>query len=297
MIRTVQKKSYSKRKTEDYRLQRKLKFVYSRILKVFYALLLVAFIAFMVWVLKFEGDKKIDEFVYQNSTKLFISMGLNIKSVEIQGNKIVPTNLILDKIFESLGEVSKKSLILLDLENLNKNLTSIGWVESVSIKKKMPGTLIITVNERSPKVIWQSAGQVWLANDNGDLLTQQIEKKYIYLPVILGHEPSKDIPELFKIVHSSKKLSPLVSGASKIGGRRWDITLSNGIKVMLPEENPVNSWKKLEELDGKNAILSKKINYVDMRIENQLTTGLNTEQKNEVSESKKSLENKNGQTE
>ena len=101
----------------------------------------------------------------------------------------------------------------------------------------------------------------------------------------------KDIPQLNKILNSSKKLTDLVSGASKVGGRRWDITLSNGIKVKLPEQDPITSWKKLSELQDKEALFSKRINYIDMRIEGQLITGLEQEEKNEVMESKKQLEN------
>ncbi len=295
MIRAVKKKSYSKRKAEDYILKRKLKFIYSRLLKIFYVLLVIFLIAAAVWVLKYDGNKKISEFTYNKTTDFFISLGLKIERVEIQGNKIVPTNLILDKILASLGDVSKKCLILINLDKLEDNITSIGWVEGVEIRRKLPSTLIIKVIERTPKVIWQSKAKVWLADKQGNLLTDKMDRKYIYLPVIIGQDSLKDIPELFKIISSSEKVEKLVSGAYKIGSRRWDISLNNGIKVKLPEKNPITAWKKLEEIQNKNLIFSKKINYIDLRIEGQLVTGLEKENENEVIESKKKLELQNKQ--
>ncbi len=295
MIRVVKKKSYSKRKAEDYIFKRKLKFALSRLLKVFYVIIALSFIAFVVWILRYEGDRKISEYTYTKTTNFFLSLGLKIDRVEIQGNKIVPTKLILDKILASLGDVSNKSLMLVNLDKLEDDITSIGWVDGAEIRRKLPDTLIIRVIERTPKVIWQNKGKVWLADDEGNLLTDKMERKYIYLPIIIGQEPAKDVPELFNIINSSEKLSKLIKGASKIGGRRWDISLSNGIKVMLPEAKPSGAWKKLEELQNKNLLFSKKINYIDLRIEGQLVTGLEQEKKDEINESKKEIELQNAQ--
>ncbi len=284
MIRVVKKKSYSKRKAEDYILKRRLKFAFSKFARIVQVILGIILVAILVWVIKFDGYTKISNYTYNKATQFFISFGLKIESVEIGGNKTVPTDIILEKIFWSLGDVHSKSIILLDLEKLRNDLTSIGWIESVDIKKKLPDKLIITVIERTPKLLWQNSGKVWLADKYGNLLTQKVEKKYIYLPLVIGKEPLKDIPEFYNIINSSKRLAPMVAGATKIGGRRWDIMLDNKIKIKLPEENAAEAWDKLEEVEKKNLLFSKRINYIDMRIEDQLITGLEKEQKDEAIE-------------
>lgn len=288
MIRTVKKKSYSKRKAEDYIFKRKLKFAFSKFLKVFYFLLVIAIIALNVWIFRYNGDEKIINYVDKKTTEFFISLGLKIERVEIQGNKIVPTNLILNKILSSLGDVSKESLILINLDKLEDDVTSIGWIEGVQIRRKFPDTLIIKVIERTPKLIWQSNRKIWLADTEGNLLTDKMDKKYIHLPVIIGQDPVKDIPEFYTIINSSEKLSKLVNGASKVGGRRWDVALSNGIKVKLPEEKPINAWMKLEEIQSNQTLFSKKINYIDMRIEGELVTGLEENKDESLDTEKKS---------
>ncbi len=274
MAVTRKKKSYSKRKSEDYIFKRKLKFAWSRAVKVLSVIIFIAIIALSVWMYKYNGYTKTSEFIYDKSTKLFIRMGLKIKSVEIEGNKKVPTEVISNKIIESLGDINEKSILLLNLHKLNDDLTSIGWIENIDIKKKLPDTIIIHINERMPKYIWQNNGEVWLADEKGDLLTQKIEKEYIYLPIIVGQNAPTDIPEFINIINSSTDLAKLVVGGNKIGGRRWNINLKNNIKVELPEDNAAIAWKKLAELDKKNNLLSKNIDYIDLRIENQLVTGL-----------------------
>jgi len=291
MIRAVKKKSYSKRKAEDYILKRRLKFAFSRFLKIFYIILAIAVISAGIWILKYDGYQKINDYSYKKLTGFFISLGLQIERVEIEGNKIVPKDIISKKIIESLGDVTQKSLILISLNRLESDITAIGWIDATEIRRKLPGTLIVRVTERKPSIIWQHQGNLWLGDTKGNLLTNKIERKYIYLPVVIGQNPENDVPELFSITSASKNLAELVTGASKIGNRRWDIMLNNGIRIMLPERRPAGSWKKLEELQQKNRLFSKSINYIDMRIEGQLITGL--EQSNDITESKKKIELQN----
>ena len=293
MIRVVKKKSYSKRRAEDYVLKRKLKFFISKFTRIFQVILVIAFVAFLVWTFKYGGNEKIAEFAYNRTNKFLISFGLRIESVEIKGNKTVPTGMILEKIFSSLGDITTKSIILLDLDRMKEEITSIGWVETVDIKKKLPGKIIINITERSPKLLWQNSGKVWLADEFGHLLTEKIEKRYIYLPIVIGYDSAKDIPDLYNIITSSKKLFGMIKGASKIGNRRWDITLNNGIKIKLPEENARASWMKLEELVSKNSLFSKNINYIDMRIEDQIITGMAEEKKDEILESQEKIKSEN----
>jgi cell division protein FtsQ len=276
MIRVIKKKSYSKRKPEDYRFQRKLKFTISRISKIAQILMIILSLAFFGWLYKFGGYEKTSNFIYSQATSFFIGLGLKIESVEIEGNKTVSSDQLLEIIFNSLGDISQNSIILIDLEKLKKDILEIGWIESVSIRKKLPSTIIINITERSPKVIWQSKGQIWLADDKGNLLTQKMEKKYLDLPVIIGQNSIKDIPEIYQIINSSKKLSKMVLNATKLGSRRWDINLNNNLKVKLPEKNATEAWKNLEYLEAKNSLFSKRINYIDMRIEGQLITGLDS---------------------
>ncbi len=284
MIRVVKKKSYSKRKTEDYRFQRKVKFALSRLGKVLQIVAVMAAISLCVWVFGFGGDTVIKNYTHKKATEFFISLGLKIESVEIRGNKIVPTDIILKKIFESLGDVTSKSIVLLDITELQDDITSIGWIESVTIKKKMPGKLIVNVTERSPKIIWQSKGAIWLADQFGNLLTQKMEKKYIYLPLVIGQNADKDIPELFRIINSSTRFKNMIVRATKTGGRRWDIKLNNDIVIKLPEDKPVEAWKKLDVMEKQSALFSKRITYIDMRIEGQLVTGVEKEQQDEISD-------------
>lgn len=278
------KKKYT-RKSENYKRQRKRKFVFTKFARIFQFLLGGLFILFLIWVVKFGGNEKVLEFTYKAATKFFIELDLKVDSVEITGNKIVPTDIILEKIIESMGNFREKSIMLIDLEKLRSDIKTLGWIEDVQIKKKLPDKLIFNITERTPKIIWQNKGKLWLADESGDLLTSEIRKKYLYLPIVIGQKNEKDIPEFFEILKSEPSLEKLVSSAVKVGERRWNMNLNNGIIVMLPEKNAKESWQMLAKIEKDKAIFSKKINYIDLRIESQLVSGLEVKKKDEVKES------------
>jgi cell division protein FtsQ len=285
MAKAHSKKKYTRKKSEDYKRQRKRKFVFAKFTKFFQFLFLGLFILFLVWVFKFGGNEKLSEATYNVATKFFISLDLRIDSLEIKGNKVVPTDIIIAKIIESLGDFREKSIMLIDLEKIREDIKTLGWIEDVQIKKKLPDKLIFNITERTPKIIWQNKGKLWLADESGDLLTSEIRKKYLYLPIVIGQNSQKDIPEFFDILKSEPNLEKLVSGAVKMGERRWNFNLNNNIVVMLPEKDAIKAWQQLAKIEKEKAIFSKKINYIDLRIEDQLVTGLEVEKKDEVKES------------
>lgn len=292
MAKAKPKKKYTRKKSEDYKRQRKRKFAFTKFTKFLQFFVGGLVIIFLIWVVKFGGNEKVSEFTYNLATKFFISLELKIESMEVTGNKIVPTDIILNKIFESMGNFREKSIMLIDLEKLHNDIKTLGWIEDVQIKKKLPDKLIFNITERTPKIIWQNKGKLWLADESGDLLTTEIRKEYLYLPIIIGQKNEKDIPEYFEILKSQPELEKFVTGAVKVGERRWDFNLNNGIVVKLPEEDSIKAWKELAKIEKKNAIFSKKINYIDLRIEGQIVTGLQTEDKNQVKESLDNLAEK-----
>jgi cell division protein FtsQ len=53
--------------------------------------------------------------------------------------------------------------------------------------------------------------------------------------------------------------------ASRIGERRWNIYLDNGLKIMLPDHDVPSSLRVLADADASMALLSKGIRAVDLR--------------------------------
>jgi cell division protein FtsQ len=59
-----------------------------------------------------------------------------------------------------------------------------------------------------------------------------------------------------------------------VADRRWDLRLSNGIDVQLPEDDVAAALHRLVELDRDKKLLSRDITAVDLRLPDRVTVRL-----------------------
>lgn len=275
MVAIVARKPIYKKRPEDFRIRRKLRFIFLRILRAIQLLVLLSMLSFAVWSIWFDKKDLTFQFLNEKSKQVLLDAGLGIKTLEFNGNEKVSNNEIIGAMLQNeLEDINKYPIVMLSIDQVEKNLSGLKWIEEISITKKLPGTVIVNIKEKEPVALWQKDKEVWLSDKDGSLITKDIAE-YIDLPLIVGKNKEADITEVIDIMAASKLLYDRVVSFTKIGGRRWNVKLKNGILVKLPEVFPIKAWRKLEEFENTKSILSKDINYIDLRIEGQLIAGLN----------------------
>ena len=70
----------------------------------------------------------------------------------------------------------------------------------------------------------------------------------------------KTEPDLFENVHA----------AIRIGNRRWDLRMKNGVSIQLPEENPMMAWRRLANYQLSHSILERDLKLLDLRLPDRL---------------------------
>ncbi len=266
------KKKVILKQPEDFIRKRKIRFAINRSLKIFQIFLLVNLGIFLIWCFLFGGDEIVIKNLKNIIAKQTIKLGFELEQLEISGNKTVNHNDIVNAVYNA-SDYSEIPILMLDLEEVQKNISEVGWVDKANLRIKLPNTLEIEIVERKPSFIWVQDGKFSLADIRGNLISYKVTIENQNLPIVKGKDSKKEISELYDIISVSPELKNLVTSAVKIGNRRWDVELKKSIKVKLPENDAINAWRKLAELNKKNNLLSKKISYIDMRIENQLVTG------------------------
>jgi cell division protein FtsQ len=76
------------------------------------------------------------------------------------------------------------------------------------------------------------------------------------------------------MLQSQPELRRRVTAAIRIGGRRWNLRIDNGIDVKLPEENSAAAWAELARLERDFGILGRDLTVIDLRLPNQLQVHL-----------------------
>jgi cell division protein FtsQ len=72
------------------------------------------------------------------------------------------------------------------------------------------------------------------------------------------------------MVTSEPDLAGRVVAAVRIGGRRWNLRLDNGIDVELPEDGTATAWAKLAQLERTSRLLARDVQVIDLRLPDRL---------------------------
>ncbi len=177
-------------------------------------------------------------------------------------------------LLNALGVVPGSSLVAFDAGAARQQLEAMPWIEGASVQRKFPNTLEITVKEREAFAIWQHNGAYVLIDHHGTVMGPLDSSFTGHLTLVTGEGANLAAGELVNQLSATPELMKKVSAAARIGKRRWNLYLDNGVKVALPEQGVSEALQHVADVDKSENILSKGISQLDMRISGQMTVAL-----------------------
>ncbi|MBI1179761.1 MAG: FtsQ-type POTRA domain-containing protein [Alphaproteobacteria bacterium] len=196
--------------------------------------------------------------------------GLTVSRLEISGTK----NLDPEEVVLASGVEKGQKIGDIDLGVVREQVESIGWVRTARVSRILPGTIQIAVTERVPYAFWQENRELRLIDRNGVEITQKDLAHFAKLPLVVGQGAPAHARSLFELMESEPALAPRVQAAVRVGDRRWDLRLANGVNVRLPEAGADTAWHKLAALERHEGILERDILNVDLRLPDRITVRL-----------------------
>jgi cell division protein FtsQ len=151
-------------------------------------------------------------------------------------------------------------------EAARARVEALPWVRKAVIERQLPDVVHLLLRERRPMALWQRGGKFSLIDTNGELIPLKDVSAYTSLIVIIGRDAPGKAAALFEVMATEPKLASRVKAAVRVGGRRWNLHLSNDIEIRLPEEDANAAWNHLAKLDEKHDLLSKDLITVDLRL-------------------------------
>ena len=216
----------------------------TKVLKIILALFVIFAIFYLVRNIKKEKTfNEVKEKLVLTYSKLIYK---NIcTDIEINGVKMVNIKTIEIKLREFCDLENKNDLFI-----LAKSLEIDPWIKNISIKRKLPDTLIINIEEYLPFAIWKTNGDIHLIDEEGKIISisEKEKSKFLHLIVVAGEDSKNNIDSLFNMLSSNPTLFSRIKSAIFVGKRRWNLELDNGIIIKMPEKNIINAWDKLDKI-------------------------------------------------
>jgi cell division protein FtsQ len=206
--------------------------------------------------------------------------GFAVKRVEIKGlnrmQRLPVYAVALDQ--------NSMAMPLVDLEGTRERLLRFGWVEDARVYRRLPDTLVVDIVERRPAAIWQHNQRLTLIDGKGVVLEPVKLEAMPDLPLVIGPSANAHAHELNGLLAAAPELKPMMSGATWIGGRRWDVRFQSGEVLALPEgqEAAQKALVKFARMDRMTQLLGRGLVRFDMRIPGKFIVRVSSEPGSEV---------------
>jgi cell division protein FtsQ len=201
------------------------------------------------------------------------SLGFGISIVTISGQ----AELSEQEILADAGISPKNSLLFLDVAEARARLEAIPLIKQASVRKLYPDHLVIDLVERAPYALWQKDGQVNIVAADGAVIDQMRDQRFASLPFVVGEGANERLPEFTALMATAGELGPKIRAGVLVADRRWNLKMTSGVDVMLPEVNPQAALATLIRLQRESRVLDRDVISLDLRVEGRMYARLTEE--------------------
>ena len=202
------------------------------------------------------------------NNKLFLEKkGSILKINEIKINGLTDEEKI--KLTREFKAIFLENIFLITQKNFTNILNKNNLIQSFSVKKKYPNSILINIKKANFLAITNINNKKYLVGSNGKLIDYgSINNHKKKLPFIFGKVDYSDFIYFKKIVDKSEFNYENITSLYHFPNNRWDIKTKNNILIKLPEKNFFNALNFANKIIYNNKFNSNKV--IDLRISNHM---------------------------
>ena len=226
-------------------------------------LLITTFITLLIsyfFYVKYK-DLILEQFLFKNNRIFYGSKNKTLPNLIISGHKYIDTKSLVYELNKKLDLAKNKS----DLSIISNILKKKKLIKNFIITRTSKNVLKIKILEKNIIGLTKIRDSNYLIDDFNNLIKAKISPNLSHLPRFFGENSYKNANLILKLITESDVKLNYIS-FSLIDNRRWNINLNNGVKILLPENNVLDTLKLLNKIDSEHDILKGNFVEVDLRI-------------------------------
>jgi len=227
-----------------------------------YLLILLVIIISIIFINFFKNG-----IIKEELTSNFISL-FYINNIEIIGRDRSSKKILS----EVLKPYENKSLVSMNLKNIQNEIEKIAWIKDVIVRKVYPKTLSINIEEYSPSAVWKRGSEYYVLDEYGFRIEKIKSNEFQNYFQIKGMGADKKLKNLLDKLYNHPDILNQIDYANFVSRRRWDLHYKNGARILLPENNITESLSLLDSYIKKNKLIEKGHKKIDLRVEGKITT-------------------------
>lgn len=193
--------------------------------------------------------------------------GFKVGDIVIKGRNHASSQQILEKIDLTRND----PIFKYSPEEVRGRLKQISWIRDAMVQRHLPDILSITIMERKPLAIWQNQKKHFLVDNEGAIISEEINAEYKGLPMIVGANAPIHVSKILSCLIKYPEIQKRVSALVLVSGRRWNLQLDGSIDIKLPEINIEEALERLVRILVQPNINFKEVKIIDLRQAKQVT--------------------------
>ena len=194
-------------------------------------------------------------------------LGLRVQEVTIEGRQKTPEPLLR----AALGVHAGDPILGVSLADARARIETINWVQGATVERRLPGTIVVQLQERRPFAVWQHEGRFVLIDRNGNTVTDSDVASFAtQVPLVVGPGAPAAAANLIDALAAYPLIMGRMVAAVRVGERRWNLRMNNGADVLLPEGAEAPALAKLKELQSTYTLLDRPLQVIDLRLPDRM---------------------------
>ncbi len=199
----------------------------------------------------------------------FARAGFGIDKINITGQSLTSEATILT----ALGLSPGTSTVTFDADAALARIEAIPSVKSAAIRKKYPGELIVTIEEKEPMARWRIGDATYIVDEFGQPVARD-DGSFRELPLVVGEGAADDAIVMVRTLDRYPAITRELAALSRIGDRRWDLIFYSGLRVQLPENGVAQALQQLDMYQTTDQLLDRDVTVIDMRVQGMVSLQL-----------------------
>jgi cell division protein FtsQ len=203
----------------------------------------------------------------QRFGELGAAFGLRVQTIVVQGRAMTPEPLLNAAIGVDKGD----PLLGYSVADARARIVTLASVQDATVERRWPSTILVSLTERHAFAVWQHDGRFMLIDRDGSLLADQDVRLAGLLPLVVGNGAPAHAAELLDAVAAHKEIQAHLVAAVRVSDRRWNLHMTSGADVLLPEDGQAGALDRLDALQATHRLLDRRLQVIDLRLTDRTT--------------------------
>ena len=192
--------------------------------------------------------------------------GFTVADIQVEGREYTPREIFDRAVGVRIGEAT----LGFDPAAARARLEASAWIASAHVERRLPGTIIVRIEERRAFAVWQRDGRFSIIDREGRVMQSDHLGAFGPLPLVVGAGANEQAAAIIDLLRAQPGIAGRVEAAVRVSERRWNLKLAQGPEVLLPEGHEAAAIARLAELHGRERLLDRPLAAIDMRLPDRL---------------------------